>query len=434
MVGNNDQICGWIKSLPPRKNIQTIIKNKNCDWIIIGAGYTGLSAARKIAELHTNSKIILIDAKLAGEGASGRNSGYLVDTTLNDGFTSNKDLTTYKNKTSLYNEGIKVVKKFIKEHQTNCDWNECGKYFASSQIQDLKILDKFSKTLKGLNFDHQIIFEEELKKRLGTSFYKVALYTKGGILLNPGKLVRAMIEALPANVQLLENTQLIKWKKNNGKIECIFKDYKIRSKKIIFCTNGFLSSLGIKKNYNFPLVLTASMTRPLNDEEYKSLGMEKEWGVLPVKPMGATVRTTHDRRILIRNTAEVSKNFSLDCNILKKRKKIHERGIKKRFPNLSPDVIETTWSGVVCRSRNSSQLFERLDDDIFAAGCYNGSGIGVGTLFGEQIAIKASNKTSKEINLIEERIKPTWLPPQPFLNFGIKARLFYERIKAGVEI
>ena len=37
-------------------------------------------------------KLLLVDAQLAGEGASGRNSGYLVDTTLNDGFTSNKEL------------------------------------------------------------------------------------------------------------------------------------------------------------------------------------------------------------------------------------------------------------------------------------------------------------------------------------------------------
>jgi len=430
----SSQICGWIKNLPTRTNIQTINKNQDCDWIIIGAGYTGLSAARKLAELYPSTKIILIDAQLAGEGASARNSGYLVDTTLNDGFTSNKNLKTYIKKANLYKEGIIAVKKFIKEQQTDCDWNECGKYFASSKIQDLKILEEFSKTLKELNFEHEIIFTDELKRRLGTSFYKVGLYTKGGILLHPGKLVRAMIKALPYNVKLLENTKLIKWKKNNRKIECIFKDYKITSKKIIFCTNGFLSSLGIKKNYNFPLILTASMTKSLNNEQYNSIGKPNEWGVLPIRPMGATIRITHDRRILIRNTAEVNKKFSLDNNILAKRKQLHKLGIQKRFPNLPLDIIETTWSGVVCRSRNSSQLFEKIDEDIFAAGCYNGSGIGVGTLFGEQIAIKASNENSREINLIEERIKPTWLPPQPFLNFGIKTRLFYERIKAHAEI
>ena len=106
----------------------------------------------------------------------------------------------------------------------------------------------------------------------------------------------------------------------------------------------------------------------------------------------------------------------------------------KRFPNLPLDIIETTWSGIVCRSRNSSQLFEKIDEDIFVAGCYNGSGIGNGVLFGEQIALKASGKNTKEIGIIENRIKPTWLPPQPFLNLGIKARLFYERFKADSEI
>ena len=54
----------------------------------------------------------------------------------------------------------------------------------------------------------------------------------------------------------------------------------------------------------------------------------------------------------------------------------------------------------------------------------------MGTLFGEQIAMKASNEHTKEIEIIEKRIKPTWLPPQPFLNLGVKSRLIYERFRA----
>ena len=53
-----------------------------------------------------------------------------------------------------------------------------------------------------------------------------------------------------------------------------------------------------------------------------------------------------------------------------------------------------------------SQIFDKIDKNIFVAGCYNGSGIGVGTLFGEQIAIKASNESTKEIETIESRNKP----------------------------
>jgi len=430
----NDNGCSWINDLISRKNIKILSSNMDSEWLIVGAGFTGLSAARKLSQIFPNQKIILVDAQLAGEGASSRNSGYLVDTTLNDGFTSNKELENYKKKTDIYELGIEAIKRFIKEYQVDCDWNESGKYFASSKYKDKKILENFSNTLSKLGFEHNLISKDELKKKLGTKFYNIALYTKGGILLHPGKLVRAMIDTLSDNVQLFENSPLLEWKKEKDKIICYFKNGTIKTKKIIFATNGFLKSLGIKKNYNFPITLTASMTRTLTDEEYNSIGKPKEWGVLPVRPMGATIRMTKDKRILIRNTAEVFNPFKMSKLELDKRVIKQKIGIKKRFPQLPDDIIQSSWSGIVSRSRNSSQIFEKIEPNIFVAGCYNGSGIGVGTLFGEQIAIKASNEHSEEIQIIEKRSKPTWLPPQPFLNFGIKTRLIYERIRARSEI
>ena len=434
MEVTNDNGCSWIKDLIPRTNIKTLKSNDDCEWLIIGAGYTGLSAARKLGQLYPNQKIILVDSQLAGEGASSRNSGYLVDTTLNDGFTSNKELDNYKKKTDIYDLGIQVVKKFINEHQVDCDWNECGKYFASSKIEDDKILRNFSDTLSKLDFKHDLLSNTELFKRLGTNFYNVALHTKGGILLHPGKLVRAMIDVLPKNVCLYENSSLLNWDKNQDIINCNFNNGKIKTKKIIFATNGFLKSLGIKSNYNFPITLTASMTRTLTEEEFKSIGEPKEWGVLPVRPMGATIRMTKDKRILIRNTAEVHNPFKMSKFYLQKRSISQRIGIKKRFPQLPDDIIQSSWSGIVSRTRNSSQIFEKIDNNIFAAGCYNGSGIGVGTLFGEQIAIKASNENSREISIIEARNKPTILPPEPFLNLGVKARLIYERLRAKSDL
>jgi len=430
----NDNSCSWVNDLNSRTNIKTISSDLNCEWLIIGAGYTGLSAARKLGQLYPNQKVLLVDAQLAGEGASSRNSGYLVDTTLNDGFTSNKELENYKKKADIYKIGIEAVKKFIKEHQVDCDWNECGKYFASSKSEDKDILENFSDTLSKLGFEHNLLFNKELTKKLGTNFYNIALYTKGGILLHPGKLVRAMIDTLPENVNLFENSSLLNWKKVNSTINCDFKNGSVKTKKIIFATNGFLKSLGIKTNYNFPITLTASMTRPLTDKEFISIGEPKEWGVLPVRPMGATIRLTKDRRILIRNTAEVHNPYKMSNAELEKRSIKQKIGIKKRFPQLPNDIIKSTWSGIVSRTRNSSQIFEKIDDNIFVAGCYNGSGIGVGTLFGEQIAIKASNENTIEIETIEARSKPTWLPPQPFLDLGIKARLMYERLRAKSEI
>ena len=434
MEVTNDNGCSWINDLNPRQNIKSLSNNISTNWLIIGAGFTGLSAARKLGELFPEEKIIIIDAQLAGDGASGRNSGYLVDTTLNDGFTSNKELESYKKKADIYDLGIKAVKNFIKEYQVDCDWNECGKFFASSKREDIKILNNFSNTLEKLGYDHDILNNDQLTNRLGTNFYNVGLYTKGGILLHPGKLVRAMVDTLPKNIDLYENSSLLEWSREKDFINCRFQNSTIKSKKIIFATNGFLRSLGIKKNYNFPITLTASMTRPLTDKEFEILGRPKEWGVLPVRPMGATIRMTRNRRILIRNTAELNNPNYMSPSLLKKRSIKQKIGIKKRFPQLPDDIIESSWSGVVSRTRNSSQIFEKIDKNIFVAGCYNGSGIGVGTLFGEQIVLKAIEENSKEIEIIENRSKPTWLPPNPFLNLGVKSRLFYERYRARSEI
>ncbi len=430
----NDNGCGWLNQLEKRSNYKILDKSLKCDYLIVGAGYTGLSAARSLSRIDKNKKIVIVESQLAGEGASSRNSGYLVDTTLNDGFTSDKDIKNYKTKTQIYDLGIKAVKNFVKEHQVNCDWNECGKYFASSKLKDESTVKSFSKVLSELNFENKILYNDELCKKLGTKFYKIAIYTKGGILLNPAKLVRAMIKSLPSYIEIFENSELLNWKKINNKIFCKFKNCEVETEKIIFCTNGFLSLLGIKKNYNFPLTLTASMTRPLTKNEYELIGNPKEWGVLPISSMGATIRFTKDKRILIRNTAEVCDATHMKKNKLNDRINLHKIGIKKRFPELPNNIIEDSWSGVVCRSRNSSQIFEKIDENIYVAGCYNGSGIGVGTLFGEQIALMAANQQSAEIETIQSRKKPNWLPPQPLLNVGIYTRLIYERLKSRSEI
>ena len=430
----NDHNCGWLNQIDNRTCRSSLEKDIKCDFLVVGAGYTGLSTARKLSEISNSKKIVIVDAQAAGEGGSSRNSGFLVDTTLNDGFTSNKDYQDYIKKIKIYKQGINSVKNFIKEHQVDCDWNECGKYFASSRLDDEIKIKEFSELLSKLNHKNEIFYQNDLIKKIGTKFYKVALYTYGGILINPAKLVRSMIKALPQNVNIYENSTLIKWSKQNGKIYTEINRYNLIADKIIFCSNGFLNSLDVKKRYNFPLTLTASMTRQLNKKEFESIGQPKEWGILPVRPMGATVRMTKDKRILIRNTVENKKPYFMNKNDLINNLKYHKEGLKKRFPSLPEDIIENTWSGIVCRSGNGSQIFEKIDDNIYVAGCYNGSGIGVGTLFGEQIALMASNQDSSEISIIEKRKKPNWLPHQPFLNIGIYSRLFYERIKASTEI
>ena len=116
MLPNNDHTCGWINELQKRINISKFEGHASCDWLIIGAGYTGLSAARQLGNMNPSMNIVVVDAQVAGEGASSRNSGYLVDNTMNDGFVSSKNTKDYKAKCDLYSLGIEKVRKFITQH------------------------------------------------------------------------------------------------------------------------------------------------------------------------------------------------------------------------------------------------------------------------------------------------------------------------------
>ena len=149
--------------------------------------------------------------------------------------------------------------------------------------------------------------------------------------------------------------------------------------------------------------------------------------------MSATVRLTQDKRIMIRNTAEVWRPMSMSAEDLKQRKAIHMDGLEKRFPQLASGAIEYTWSGITCISKNNANVFSQIDNNAFAAGCYNGGGIGLGILYGQQIALYASGGTNDTTSLIQNRPKPDRLPPQPMLKWGIALRLKKDRYFATTE-
>ena len=433
MHPKNDQTCGWLTSLPKRPPTPTLSDPIQADWIIIGGGYTGLSAARKLAQLKPLDRIVILEADCAAEGASARNSGYLVDSTLNDGHLSDAGLENFRSKYELNRQALETVRHFVNEHRVDCDWNECGKFHATSLEKNEEKLLNFSSTLTNCGIAHDVLFEPELSKRLGTVYYRSAVRTNGGVMLQPAKLARAMIDQLPFSVELYEQTPVLSWQKHNDMFECTTPKANVTGKNLLVCNNGFMASLGINTDRAFPLTLTASLTRPLTHEEYETIGSPEEWGVLSAQAMGATVRLTGDRRIMIRNTAEAFKPINMTPADLAKRRNIHYQGLLRRFPFLPEDAIETTWSGVTCISGNSANIFQQYDDNLFVAGCYNGGGIGLATLFGEQLAFKAVGERTSLMDKIEARPSPNWLPPQPFLRWGVKARLAKDRVFARKE-
>lgn len=428
----NDDTCGWAHTTAPAPRFPCLDENRQADWVIIGAGFTGLSAAYRIAELRPDDSIILLDAEQAGKGASSRNSGFIVDITLNDGGSTLADDQTQLFKNRLNRAGMDLLRQRVRDYDIPCDWDETGKFHCAATKQNIPKLGKFEAFLQRSGLDHKVWTRAELADRLGTSYYHHAVQTRSGVLVNPAALVNGLISNLPESVRLYEQSPVLQI--DEGDVIRVSTDKaSIKADRVIVAVNALMPRAGFKKHRVFPLTLTASMTRPLSETEYESIGSPVPWGVLSASSMGATVRFTNDRRIMVRNTVEWWPQLTMKPAELAVRRLRNLTGLRRRFAGLTDLDFEYSWSGNVCISRNSKPVFERLNNNLFLAGCYNAGGIAMGSLFGKLIVDDALDQQSEELARVLNQLKPTLIPPRPLLDIGLQARLAINRFRGRFE-
>ncbi len=421
----NDDSCGWVHTTSSAPAFPRLEENKQVDWAIIGAGFTGLAAAYRIAEMRPQDSILLLDAEAAGKGASSRNSGYIVDITLNDGGSTLADEKTQLAKNKLNHAGLDLLRNRVEHYSIHCDWDESGKFHCAADARNFDKLNNFENFLERNRLDHERWSKADLSQRLGTEYYQQAIMTKSGVLVNPAGLVNGLISNLPNQVQLHEHTPVLKIDEGEA-IRLTTPQASIRADRVIVAVNASMPKIGYKTNRVFPLTLTASLSRQLRLEEYESIGRPEPWGVLSASSMGATVRLTNDRRILVRNTVEWWPDMAMSAADLEVRRDRNLLGLRKRFPQLTHLDMEYTWSGSVCISRNSKPVFEHKNN-LFLAGCYNAGGIAMGSLFGKLIVDHALDKSSQELDQVLAQERPNINPPRPLFDIGLQTRLAFNR-------
>jgi len=408
---------GWAELLPERQACRPLSGTHRVPWVVVGAGLTGLASARRLGELHPDEEILLLDARLVGQGASGRNSGFAVAASQFPGGVVPDQIENYRRVNRINQAGLDQLSAQVSENAIDCQWCEQGIYHTAADRMAIEEYDHFLRYLETLEINHTPLDKTSLIDRLGTSLYHVGVHVTGGALLQPAALVRGLAHSLPANVKLREQSPVIEIE--DGKFLTLrLADGEVKTDKLILAINHEASSLGLLRPYLIGSTLSGSFTRVLSDEELASLGSETEWGVISLHGGGATVRLTRDRRLCIRNTAEYHGSKLLSDKKLGHRQAIHREAFDKRFPQLTQVSFEYSWSGVEGISRNGTNFFGQQRRNIYLAGGYNGSGVSRGTAFGTAIAEYASGEASQTINDCLASAPGAWMPPRPLLDIG----------------
>jgi len=430
----NDDTCGWVRLLPPRtRPVRRVAGRMDFDWAVIGAGYAGLAAARRLAELAPGASIAVIDAGRAGEGAAGRNSGFAVEISPSPARHVADPQATYRRAVAINRHGLDLLAARVTADRIACDWRPVGKVQAAAEPHHLPRLERFAAHLAALGLPHRRIEAEELRTRLGTAHYRAAVWTAGTVLVQPAALARGLALALPAAVTLLEESPVLTLAAG-ARPELTCPGGSVVAGGVILATNSFLPQFGAFRNGLVSFTLTAGLTRPLTDTEHQALGAPDPWGVISIHRFGATVRYTADRRILLRNSFEYWPRMNMAPRDLAARLGMITRSFGARFPMLRDVGIEHLWSGTIAASRNLTAAFGTVAPNLHAVGGCNAGGIARNTALGALIAEHALDQRSALAEDVARMATPAWVPPRPFLDIGAALDLARRRRGVGAEL
>lgn len=430
----DDLSNGWSALLPSRTARPALEGAQAFDWVIVGAGYAGIAAARRLAEQQPGASIALVDAGEVGENASGRNSGFAIDLPHSPG-TSPALTEQGRRAIRVGRFALGELDHLIRQHGIACDWDRRGRYHAAvtTKIAD-QALKNYAANLDSWGEPYEWLERQALKDRLGTDYYRAAIYTPGTYLMNPAALVRGLADSLPEQVTLFENSAVLEVEFEGASRLVRTQQGHIRFGKLILAVNAFSPSFGVYRDRQVPILLFASLTKPLSPAQQGRLGSDTSWGITPAHSVaGSTLRLTSDKRLLIRHGFEYSPSLRSGEVRRQAAKAAQLQLLKRRFGELGELEIEHFWMGWLAVSRNHAPAFGQVAQHVYAASCCNGSGIVRHTAAGLLIADLALGRHNSLIDDFLVHGTASYIPPRPLQDIGVRLQMRWELARGRAE-
>ena len=415
---------GW-NALLPARTPRPVAADIACELAVVGAGYTGLAAARRWAELCPDDSVVVLDALGLGEGNPGRNSGFLLEAALaEDADAAALDRLARCNR--LIGQTIAEIAGLVSSAAISCELVRRGTYRAAVGPAGRKSLAGYRRFLDAARLPYAALDGEALAGRIGTRFYSEGLYSPDCYLAQPAALIRALADALPENVSVRDQSYVERLVRDRDQwvLEC--NGYRVRAPQVLLANNAFAKQLHGRAGRVVAMFTSAGLTEPLVESDLARLGSDEFWGLLPAHRMGATLRRTSDGRLMVR-TFHGYERESAPAALTEGLR----NGLARRFPQVSVPPFVSVWSGATGYTQGGGPLWGALDSGLWvSAGC-NGGGVVKGTLFGRALAERALGQSAVDVPALFGAAR--WLPPEPVRRLGYEVAARWQEIRGAAE-
>ncbi len=436
---------GWKEILPKRKVNPKLSDNINSDYLIIGGGFAGLSAARRLNQINKDAKIALLEACEIGEGPAGRNSGFMIDLPHNlasDDYLGS--LEKDREQTLINRSAIEFAKDASQEYEMPSEAIQfIGKTNAAASEKGMKFNTEYAKHLDKTSESYKMLDAQEMKDLTGIDYYINGLWTPGTAMLQPALYIQSLADGVTknSNVTIYENSPVISLEEEGKHDGQKFWKAKtnlgsISSQKIILAVNGIVERFGYFQNRLMTIFTYSSLTRELTSDESNMLGGSNEWGLTSADAMGSSVRRISGmggNRILVRNRWSYNPSMEASDSFMNSAANSHNESFKARFPMLEKVSMEYSWGGRLCLSLNNVFAQGEVDEGIYSACCQNGLGTAKGTAIGVITAEKITGTINSLVPDFVDEEAPKKLMPKPFMWLGVNSYMRWKELMAGKE-
>lgn len=429
----DQNINGWAALRGDTTRHPALHGKVTADWLVIGAGFAGLAFARRIAELRPHEHVVVLEALDVADNASARNSGFVIDLPHTVGSTS-AELEHANAYRRLLQYGLHHLKETVDKHDIACDWLNSGKYHCAVSEQFDGEIAHYQKELTTLGESFEYLDNAALKQRLGTSFYRSAVYTPNCILVNPAALISGLVATLPENVTVYAHSPALQID-TQGTIRAETPHGEVRARKLMLAINGAARGLPLFKGNVFAMSTFATLTEPLTPEQRRLIGNISAWGSTPVNALaGATLRYTSDHRFLIREHVNFAPGLVTSAVETGRHARRHQQLFARIYPQLQDVNMAYTWSGLISITRNGAPVWGNLSENVYSSAGCNGSGSSKQSAFGRLLAEHALGEDNPLLADMAAVGRANYLPPRPFLDVGVKSFMARERWRSRSEM
>ncbi len=431
--------AAWSAILPGQPAPVVLEGAARADFAVVGGGFAGLSAALRLRQLNPGATVAVLEASRLAEGASGRNSGFMIDLpheVQSDDYAGGGDdraVIGFNRQAIAF--AAEAVERFGIDRSF---FDPVGKVNGAASAEADALNRSYAGHLATLGEPSERLDGQAMQELTGSRHYVSGLYTPGTVMLQPAGYIRGLGEGLRREgVSVWENSPVTGLSRQGGAWTVTTPRGRIEAGQVILANNGHLESFGFARHRLMHVFLYASMTVDLDATALKALGGRPRWGVTPSDPMGTTMRRIDTalggNRIITRTCASFEPDMEAAESTLRRTARVHRRKFEERFPQLAGTRMEYTWAGHLCLTRNAVSLMRALDDGLFAACVCNGLGTTRSTLTGIAAAERASGQNTPLIRHFEAEAEPTRLPPPPISTLGANAYLRWKEWRAGKE-